>query len=769
MKKAFTQFILALTVALLAGCSDSSTDTGSARFAVSVPQALSSEISRVSVTSSAADIPSVTVDLAPTQGFWGGIIGNIPAGSNRTFLAQAFDASGTLLFEGSASGVTISENQTTLVAITLQQVTPPPPFENEAPLIDSLVASSTSVPAGGSISLWASAHDPNPGDTLSYAWSATAGSFSSPSEDFTSWTAPASTGIHSLTLVVTDSRGLSSSMTLAVNVTHSGGDGEAELSISFNRSPQVASLKAAPTQLAVGQTTSVSVAASDPDGDSLSYFWSASCAGSWSNASSSAAQFTPSLLPAGSCNNCRLKVSISDGHGGLNTGTVALCISNTPPPNHLPPVIIRTYRSSDTATPGQEITYEVVASDPEGSALSFSWGANTGSPGSVSQDEFHSRVTWTAPSCVSAGDPPSITVTVMNAFHLTASQSFAVTGLPTCPPSSGSWSPTGSLSTTRYRHTATLLPDGRVLVSGGLVPDERWPWEYAYRTAEVYDPATGTWSLTASMAEERAGHTATLLPDGKVLVVGGNSSSSLAAELYDPATDTWSPTGSTAQRRTSHTATLLPNGKVLVAGGSSSSLTAELYDPATGTWSPTSSMASAHSRHTATLLPNGKVLVVGGGSSSPLAAELYDPATGTWSPTGSTAQGRTSHTATLLPNGKVLVAGGIGSSLTAELYDPTTGTWSPTGSMASNRADHTATLLPNGKVLVAGKFADFGDPEGSAELYDPATGTWSPTGSMASSHQRHTATLLLNGKVLAAGGYLVDGNYELADAELYTP
>jgi hypothetical protein len=604
-----------------------------------------------------------------------------PSGSNRSFQAQAFDSSGTPLFEGSASGITVSENQTTLVAIILQQVHPPPPFENEAPLIDFLVASATSVPAGGFISLVASAHDPNPGDTLSYAWSATAGSFSSPSDASTSWTAPTSTGLQSLTLTVTDSRGLSSSIALSVNVTHSGGEGEAELSITFNSSPRVTSLSASPTQLAVGQTASVSVSASDPDGDSLSYSWSASCEGSWTNASSSAAQFTPSLLPAGSCNNCRLTVYLSDGHGGLNSSTVALCISNAPPPSHSPPVIIRTYRSSDTATPGQEITYEVVASDPEGSALFFSWEANTGSLGRPSRDDFRSRVTWTAPLCVNANTPPSISVTVINAFQLTATRSFAVTGLPTCQPPVGSWASMGSMASPRYRHTAALLPNGKVLVSGGRVPDERWPEEFAYRTAEVYDPARGTWSPTGSMDEERADHTATPLPNGKVLVAGGRSGASFLVE-----------------------------------------------------------------------------------------AEVYDQATGTWSPTGSMTQGREAHTATLLPNGKVLVAGGALRSLqTVEVYDQATGTWSPTGPMAQGRGAHTATLLANGKVLVAGRFVDIGEPTEDAEVYDPARGTWSSAGSMASHRQHHTATLLPNGKVLVAGGYIVDGNYEIAAAELYTP
>jgi hypothetical protein len=134
MQRTSSHLLLALALALLSSCSPS--DTGSAQFAVSVPQALSSSssISRVSVTVSASDFPSFSVDLVPNNGVWGGIIGNIPAGANRSFLAKAFDSSGTTLFEGSASGVTILAGQTSLVAITLQQVNAPPPFQNAAPL-----------------------------------------------------------------------------------------------------------------------------------------------------------------------------------------------------------------------------------------------------------------------------------------------------------------------------------------------------------------------------------------------------------------------------------------------------------------------------------------------------------------------------------------------------------------------------------------------------------------------------------------------------------
>ena len=290
-------------------------------------------------------------------------------------------------------------------------------------------------------------------------------------------------------------------------------------------------------------------------------------------------------------------------------------------------------------------------------------------------------------------------------------------------------------------------------------------------SAELYDPGTGTWSTTGSLADQRKLLTATLLPNGMVLVAGGYDTSfgggSLAsAELYDPATGTWSTTGSLKTARSGHTATLLPNGKVLVAGGTqtgSSLVSAELYDPATGTWSTTGILNTARTEHTATLLPNGKVLVAGGLNGVSLAsAELYDPAIGTWTTTGSLNGARYLDTATLLPNGKVLVAGGIGSTgalASAELYDPATGIWSLTGTLNEARLEHTATLLPNGQVLVAAGLIV------SAELYDPATGTWSATGSLNQARARHTATLLPNGQVLAAGG--TTGVNWLATAELY--
>ena len=329
-----------------------------------------------------------------------------------------------------------------------------------------------------------------------------------------------------------------------------------------------------------------------------------------------------------------------------------------------------------------------------------------------------------------------------------------------------SWSYTGNLNAARSDVPVTLLPNGKVLIAGGNFD--------SVLTAELYDPATGTWRRTGSLSTNpppQRHNTATLLPNGKVLVAGGSEDDSAfySAGLYDPDTGTWSITGRLNTARESYTATLLPNGKVLVAGGSddnfNSLMSAELYDPATGRWSSTGSLHTARVSHTATLLANGQVLVDGGfdggvyGPDQTLdSAELYDPATGTWSSTGNLNTARGAHTATLLLSGKVLVAGGSGANSrynslnSAELYNPATGAWSTTANLVTARgASHTATLLPGGKVLVVG-----GD---SAELYDPTTETWSPTAS-PKRPLGGPATLLPSGKVLVT-------SYDAA--ELYDP
>ena len=332
----------------------------------------------------------------------------------------------------------------------------------------------------------------------------------------------------------------------------------------------------------------------------------------------------------------------------------------------------------------------------------------------------------------------------------------------------GSWTATGPMFTEHAIHTATLLLDGKVLVTGG-VTEER-ATEATGVNAELYDPSDGSWIPTIGLNSGRWEHTATRLFDGRVLVTGGtNLDGALAsAELYDPMTNTWTTTAGMTQARVGHTATLLLDGRVLVAGGGYPS-TSELFDPRHDTWTATGNMVEDRFGSAATLLPDGAVLVAGAGT-----AELYDPRNGTWTATGPMIRGRfdIDSAATLLPDGTVLVAGGDVDASFAEVYDPRSGTWTATGPMIQRHGDQTtATLLRDGTVLVTGgtrPIAQGIDPAlPTADLYDPRTWTWTATASMSTNRRNHTATLLLDGRVLVAGGIAHDGAY--GSAELYRP
>lgn len=378
--------------------------------------------------------------------------------------------------------------------------------------------------------------------------------------------------------------------------------------------------------------------------------------------------------------------------------------------------------------------------------------------------------------------------TALAALLLVATASLRPVGVAAGSSPVGTWTQIDSLNAGRAFHTATLLPDGRLLVAGGVNPidNPNGPSTImSLASSEVLDPKNRTWSATAGpLAQPRAYHTATLLLTGRVLVAGGlqqtpTSSTILAsAELFDPSTGHWSAAAPMHVGRYQHTATLLTNGRVLVAGGDPTR-SAEVYDPARNTWALTAPMVDARALQVAVLLPTGQVLVAGGynSSGSLRSAEIFDPLTLKWRAVAPMSSPRRFPAATIVGAGVVLVAGGwsdfinplscrpqflCGTGLaTAEVFDPLINTWSPVGTMAQPRAGLSLTRLLDGRVLATGGWNCFrvtdGDcpsPLASAELYDPAAHSWSFGGNLQYERGGHTATLMRTGTVAVVGGAL---------------
>jgi hypothetical protein len=301
---------------------------------------------------------------------------------------------------------------------------------------------------------------------------------------------------------------------------------------------------------------------------------------------------------------------------------------------------------------------------------------------------------------------------------------------------------TGSRLASCYRkYSATLMADGRVLVAGGFDASEG-----SVASALIFDPKSSTFSATGSMETARGGHSAILLRDGRVLIEGGLVSSCCepihvtTAELYDPATGTFRPTSAISASLGDWASAVLDDGRVLFVGGSgrfdNPPAPAELYDPATGTVSPTGSMVAGWAG-SATVLNDGRVLVLGRASNLPFGmmpawlpdAELYNPKTSTFTVTGKfDAPGSIAlplESATLLADGRVLILGAStngavphGAATTAQLYDPKTGTFARTAPMTIPRSGRAVALLKDGHVLVAGGDGQH-DYLASAEIFEP--------------------------------------------------
>jgi hypothetical protein len=358
-----------------------------------------------------------------------------------------------------------------------------------------------------------------------------------------------------------------------------------------------------------------------------------------------------------------------------------------------------------------------------------------------------------------------------------------------------------TMTTPRALHGAVALHDGRILICGGTSNANVGG---VLDSAELFDPIAGTFTQTGAMNATRQGHTATVLADGRVLIAGGSRNIGFraqlaSAEIYDPNSGTFRPTGSMATAREGHTATLLRDGRVLIAGGSPNGInttaSAEIYNPRTATFSTISPMGVPREAHSATLLKDGKVLIAGGGRGGMpggyivyATAEIFDPASRTFSTISARmVNDRVGLAAALLDDGRVLLAGGKsgkvlspfgGANLfslaplnSAEVYDPESHSFRSVGTMQATHYLGLATKLENGMVLVTGGWNSQGTIVGgqrTADLFDPGLNIFSGGGNLNVARLNQTSTLLPNGDVMVAGG--IDGNSNVTAAvEFFAP
>lgn len=356
-----------------------------------------------------------------------------------------------------------------------------------------------------------------------------------------------------------------------------------------------------------------------------------------------------------------------------------------------------------------------------------------------------------------------------------------------------------ALTVNRFIHRPAKLNDGRVLLTGGA-----HFLGGVTNTVDIYDPAVNTVTAVAPMNSKRWSHTATTLNDGKVLVAGGRTAWGgpvpilSSAEIYDPAADTWTLTALMNVPRRSHTETLLPDGRVFIAGGGDATSTAsempiascEIYDPSTGTFSLVGDMTTPRLAHTSTLLDDGTVLITGGSNGLSTRyptdlAEIFDPSDNSFTAVGPMNFHHLAQAATKMRDGRVLIAASYynpthaaqgGGIITpeCEIYDPAAQTFTPTSSMFKQRIDIGGQLLLDGTVLIAGGVSTsavhqtFFQP--TTEIFYPETEEWKPAGIMNDGRDEFSGVLLNDGRALITGGFnLSPGSTLLNTVEIYTP
>lgn len=418
---------LAGLFALVAGCVQDYPPAqlepaGSVRAVFVLPRDIpASGVTQVTFRAAGAGEDTFSTELTGADGVWQGVLRGLPSGA-YTFRATASDAVGTARFETEGREAQLLPLRPALVIQVEQDPSSPGNANGQAPRIHSVIGSAAAVSPGGAVSLRAQVSAVSPSQLPVYQWEADGGAFDDPASEAPVWTAPLDPGRWTLRLVVREPGGATASLSFTID-SSVGRAALAEGPVVFNRWPVGMNPRVLPSKnVPVGQAVTAQVQGTDADGDALTYRWAADCQGTVEDGTSPTARFTPSVQPQAACDNCRLLVSIEDAYGGRTEAALALCIREP-----LPPTIVSTSPVALTAVPGDLLRMRVEASDPLGGPLTFAWSTSTGILGTTVQTGTTSEVPWTVLSCIPAGAPPTVEVTVTNTFGLSVSQRFDVT------------------------------------------------------------------------------------------------------------------------------------------------------------------------------------------------------------------------------------------------------------------------------------------------------------------------------------------------------
>ncbi|MCP3099295.1 right-handed parallel beta-helix repeat-containing protein [Myxococcus sp. K15C18031901] len=397
--------------------------SGSLRVVAVLPRSLALEptatVKGAFTPAKAAAIP-VTFEGTPEPGAsWHRLVRGLPSGKGGALTVEAVDGSGVVLAKVLVPEVVLIDHRPALiVAVPHADAATASPA---SPAIDAVVSTRAAVPPEESMQLRVLARASEEAGTLTYAWSASDGTFSAATTANPEWKAPPRRGKVTLTVRVSDASGASATLDFAVNVEVGGGWG-VEAPVTLNRAPLVPEVGTGPAEQArPGEPLAIQAVGRDEDADALTYAWSATCAGTFGDASAAQTSFTPTAIPPGTCDNCRLSVIVSDAFGGRSERSVGVCVRAA-----LPPEITATSQSAPGAVAAELVKLSASAKDPFGEPLTFAWTTNTGLLGKATRDGDTSLVDWVALSCIPADTEPVVTVTVRNASGLSATHTFPV-------------------------------------------------------------------------------------------------------------------------------------------------------------------------------------------------------------------------------------------------------------------------------------------------------------------------------------------------------